>query len=92
MGMQAVHDMVRIVELTEQVAAALLIGVRQALELRARARLKQPEFKLSVQVQKFVEDLQKEIAFVEEDVELDSTLRQLSHRSKMREWHIQFGV
>jgi histidine ammonia-lyase len=74
MGTIAARDCLRILELTQQVLAAMLIAARQALTLRQRIS---PETKLSPSLQAFQSGLEQRIAFVVEDRALDSELHAL---------------
>ncbi|MCC6218977.1 MAG: aromatic amino acid lyase [Aquabacterium sp.] len=73
MGTIAARDALRVLELTEQVAAAMLIAARQAMALRQRvAALPLPDALAA-----FLGQLSDHIALVEEDRALDVDLRRL---------------
>ncbi len=74
MGTIAARDALRVLELSEQVAAANLIAVTQALALRAR-RSQQPP--LGAGLQAFVAEISEIVPFLEEDVPLDGVLGRL---------------
>ena len=85
MGTIAARDCLRVLELTEQVAAALLLGVCQALELRRR----QDEAslaRLSVAAKEFFELARRDLPFVEEDMPLDKTLHSIVRAIGSRGW------
>lgn len=76
MGTIAARDALRILQLTEQVAAAQLISTLQALRLRERnGELSSNNYPESVQ--KFLDQVAQYVIFVEEDRPLDSCLREL---------------
>lgn len=85
MGTIAARDCLRVLQLTEQVASALLITVRQAVILR----LQQGSIdrtQLGEDVSAFLDDLGNDIAFIDEDRPLEGTLRQLIERIQTRHW------
>src|SRR6185369_1041541 len=70
----ATRDCLRVLELTEQVCAAMLIAARQGLSLRwSQAGHAAP----TATVREFHTDLGRRIAFVEEDRALDRDLQAL---------------
>ena len=75
MGTIAARDCLRVLQLTEQVAAAMIVATHQALRIRIREKeiiLKE----LKPSIIKMLADL-KFLPFVEEDMPLDKTLRDL---------------
>jgi len=76
MGTIAARDCVRVLELTEQVAAGLMVALRQAITLREIAN---PSMVMtfSNDMSGFVKLLKKEIPFLTEDMPLEPILRQL---------------
>jgi histidine ammonia-lyase len=74
MGTIAARDCLRVLELTEQVAAAMLLASRQALLLRRRAG-ELPSETLSEPVSRFIEEVEPYFDFLEEDRRLDQALR-----------------
>ncbi|GGP26736.1 HAL/PAL/TAL family ammonia-lyase [Silvimonas amylolytica] len=86
MGTIAARDCLRVLQLTEQVLAAMLITVRQALVLREREG--GATVTLSSQAQAFVNDLANDIAFIEEDVALEPKLRQLLALIGAQNWSV----
>ena len=76
MGTIAARDALRVIELTEQAAAAHLIACVQAVRLRLRdGRLKPAE--LGERVSGFITAVEDRVPFVDEDAPLDRTLRAL---------------
>ena len=85
MGTIAARDCTRVLELTEQVAAGLLITVRQAAWLRCRAN---PFLAPSQSLQNMIDALSGDIAVIEEDRRLEPDLRLLLERLRSRAWKI----
>ena len=84
MGTIAARDALRVVELTEQVVAAMLIAARQALTLRAGiSRLPMPD-----PLSAFLSALAQRIALIEEDRALDADLQALLAGMRSGEWHV----
>jgi histidine ammonia-lyase len=83
MGTIAARDCLRVLELTEQVACALLITVRQGVWLRCRAN---PALLLSPALARMVEALSADIAPILEDRRLDPELRVLLERTRGQAW------
>ena len=83
MGTIAARDCLRVVELTEQVVAAMLIAARQAVELRRQLRAEGP---LPQRLAAMQDDLAGRIALIEEDRALDAELRQLLQDIRSRQW------
>ena len=69
MGTIAARDCVRILELTEQVAAATLLAVVQGVELCGDGA------GLSSQLQKTIEQVRAKVAFLETDRAMEQELR-----------------
>jgi histidine ammonia-lyase len=85
MGTIAARDCLRVLELTEQVAAALLITVRQGVWLRCRLnRSVAPEATLK----NMMDALGADIAEIEEDRRLEPDLRLLLERIRDRAWKL----
>lgn len=82
MGTIAARDCLRVLELSEQVAAAMLIAARQGLELRRRLQ----DVPLEPALAAFLADLERRIALVEEDRALDADLRRLCGAIRERAW------
>ena len=91
MGTIAARDCLRVLELTEQVAAALLMAVIQGLELRKRERGSVGDHaieRLSAEARGFFETLRETLPFIEEDVALDSLLRELVQGTQEQRWSL----
>lgn len=83
MGTIAARDCLRVLELTEQVAAALLIAVRQGAWLRCRLDAsQQPTSRLA----ELLDALTPDIAAVVEDRRLDHDLHRLLERIRQQAW------
>ena len=82
MGTIAARDCLRVLELTEQVCAALLIAARQGLALRVA----RDGTALSAPLRDFAADLGERIAFVAEDRALDADLLALLDAIRARAW------
>lgn len=89
MGTIAARDCLRVLELTEQVAAALLITVRQGVELRSTL---QPTLALSDLPQQNLANMQaalvSEIALLIEDRMLEPDLQRLLAHIRSRVWKL----
>ena len=82
MGTIAARDCIRVLELTEQVAAAMLITVVQGVELRARQEL------LSPQLQTTMTQVRDKISFLETDRALEQELRLCMQLIRDRHWSL----
>jgi histidine ammonia-lyase len=85
MGTIAARDCLRVLELTEQVAAALLVTVRQGVWLRRRV---DPEKNLPAPLARMVDLLGQDIAPVTEDRRLDPELHLLLGRIRDQAWSL----
>jgi len=85
MGTIAARDCLRVLELTEQVAAAMLIAARQGLTLRQRL---QSDLPLGGALAAFAADLERRIDLVQEDRALDGELRRLCDAIRERAWDL----
>lgn len=83
MGTIAARDALRVQQLTEQVAAAMLIAARQAIDLRQRDDASQL---LSPALAAMQDDLVQRIALVEEDRALDRDLHALVAAIRAQAW------
>ena len=83
MGTIAARDCLRVLELSEQVVAALLITVRQGVWLRCRVN---PAHQPQVPLLEMMEALGADIAPVEEDRRLEPDLRLLLERIRSQAW------
>lgn len=85
MGTIAARDCLRVIQLTEQVASAVLLGACQGAELRIQAgELGDQEF--SKPLQQTLEGVRKISAFVEEDRALESELRAVIELIQQQAW------
>lgn len=85
MGTIAARDALRVLELTEQVVAAMLIAARQAVHLRQRV---QPDVPVGAILQAWLDDLNERIALVEEDRALDQDLQRLLVDIRNQAWKL----
>jgi histidine ammonia-lyase len=83
MGTIAARDCLRVLELTEQVAAAMLITARQGVALRQRI---DPRAKLDGAAAHMYADLCQRIALVDEDRALDGELQALVDAIRGEHW------
>jgi histidine ammonia-lyase len=85
MGTIAARDCLRVLELVEQVVAALLIAVRQGVSLRCRVnRSVAPRAALK----RMMDALNTDIDVIEEDRRLEPDLRLLLERIRGRVWKL----
>jgi histidine ammonia-lyase len=85
MGTIAARDCLRVLELTEQVVAAMLIATRQGVALRQRI---DPTIALHGEPAKMYEDLERRIPLVEEDRALDKELIDLVKAIQQQTWSL----
>lgn len=85
MGTIAARDCLRVIELTEQVVAALLITARQGVALRERVGMKAT---LHGDLAAMYQDLSERIALIEEDRALDGELRALLDDIRAQRWEL----
>jgi histidine ammonia-lyase len=85
MGTIAARDCLRVLELTEQVAAAMVLATQQAVLLRRRQGELGPE-NLSPGAREFVEKVSACFEFLEEDRRLDRTLQCTVDAIRERAW------
>jgi len=83
MGTIAARDCLRVLELTEQVVAALLITVRQGVWLRCRVN---PAVAPSPSLTHMMEQLSADIEQITEDRRLEPELRLLLERIRSQAW------
>jgi histidine ammonia-lyase len=88
MGTIAARDCLRVIELTEQVVAAMLIAARQGLALRERVGM---NAQLHGSLADMYADLGQRIALVEEDRALDRELRELLVEIRAQRWELYVG-
>jgi histidine ammonia-lyase len=85
MGTIAARDCLRVLELTEQVAASLLVTARQGIALRRRL---QPDLKMTPVLEAMYEDLEVRIPLIVEDRALDRELRALLVAIRDESWDL----
>jgi histidine ammonia-lyase len=85
MGTIAARDCLRVIELTEQIAAALALAVTQGVILRARQG-DLPEERLTVALRQFRDAVSADFPFLEEDRPLEADLRTALVRIRAQEW------
>lgn len=85
MGTIAARDCLRVLELTEQVVAALLITVRQGVWLRCRLN---PAVEPDAPLQQMMDMLSDDVAAVVEDRRLEPDLRLLLERIRSQTWEL----
>jgi histidine ammonia-lyase len=88
MGTISARDCIRVIELTEQVAAACLLAAGQGLRLR----IKNGELKSEVlePVVDTVNQLGEVVPFIEEDRPLENELREIIALIRRRHWRINY--
>ncbi len=84
MGTIAARDCLRVLELSEQVVAAMLIAARQGLGLRAR----QQTLALGAGAAAMFDELSARIPLIEEDRALDRELLALVQALRERQWRL----
>lgn len=89
MGTIAARDALRVLELTEQVVAAMLIAARQGVALR---RSLDGTMQLSPELEAFQTDLEERIELVVEDRALDGELQHLLGAIRSRAWSLHEDV
>jgi histidine ammonia-lyase len=88
MGTIAARDCIRVLELTEQVEAALLLAATQALNLR----LRQGALPSGVKgTRETVDQVNAIFPFLEEDRPLESALRNVLALTRARHWRLPYG-
>ncbi len=85
MGTIAARDALRVLQLTEQVVAAMLIAARQAVVLRQRV---QPDVPVGATMQAWIDDVAARVPLVEEDRALDQDLQRLLTDIRDRAWNL----
>lgn len=83
MGTIAARDCLRVLELTEQVAAAMLITARQGIALRQRL---QPDLSIGAALNAMHADLSERLPLIEEDRALDRELLTLIDAIREQTW------
>jgi histidine ammonia-lyase len=85
MGTISARDCLRVLQLTEQTAAALLLATSQAIDLR----IKSHELKitnLSDDLREMLSSIRGQVAFLDQDRALESDLRQLTMLIQTKYW------
>jgi len=85
MGTISARDCIRVLELTEQVAAACLAAAAQALEIRHRKGARAPN-RMQADIGAMHDDVFTLCPFVEEDRPLEQELRRLTLAVRERRW------
>ncbi|KFN42939.1 histidine ammonia-lyase [Arenimonas oryziterrae DSM 21050 = YC6267] len=85
MGTIAARDCLRVLELTEQVAAALLVTARQGIALRQRV---QPDLSIGDELASMMADLEVRVPLIEEDRALDRELLGLVNAIRGEAWSL----
>ena len=88
MGTIAARDCMRVLQLTEQVAACVMFAACQGFVLRTRLGDGR-EHNVTQALQAFSSEVVELCGFVEEDRELESTLRDLVTRIQARQWEFE---
>ncbi|ASJ76053.1 HAL/PAL/TAL family ammonia-lyase [Granulosicoccus antarcticus] len=86
MGTIAARDCLRILQLTEQVAAAALLAACQGVELRAQAG--DGEYALTGGMQETLSQVREEFAFLKEDRALEKELRKMIDQIQSQHWQL----
>jgi histidine ammonia-lyase len=87
MGTIAARDCLRVLELTEQVAAAMVLATHQAVLLRRRDSELDPA-SLSCGAREFAENVSAHFEFLEEDRRLDQTLQRTVGAIRAKAWSL----
>ncbi len=90
MGTIASRDALRVLQLTEQVAAAQLLATVQGIRLREREGILTSD-NYSEDLRSFLEQLKLSIPFLNEDQPLEPCLRNIVNSIKQRSWSIYEG-
>jgi histidine ammonia-lyase len=85
LGTIAARDCLRIIELTEQVASAALLGALQGLELRLRKN-ELNEAALPTEIKQLFKAIRAKVPFVEEDRALEADLRWMLAQIPAKAW------
>ena len=85
MGTIAARDCLRVLTLSEQVAAACLLAASQALELRNRHQEISPQA-ITGELAEMFADCRSEFAFLEEDRPLEADLRKFLQLIQNQRW------
>lgn len=88
MGTIAARDCLRVLQLTEQVAACVLFAGCQGFTLRVRQGDARPH-NVTPELRSFTGKIMQQCGFVEEDRALDLTLRELVQQIQSRAWNLE---
>ena len=91
MGTIAARDCLRVLELTEQVAAALILATAQAVTLRKQLTGTEPTL-LTPQIENFLECIREHSPFLDEDRPLEFELRAVAGLIREGHWEIYSNV
>lgn len=91
MGTIAARDCLRVLQLTEQVIAASLLAVQQAVQLRLNQQQLQAS-SLTSDIQAMLQDLQQLCPLITEDRPLEQVLRQTVHQIQQQHWPLYSQV
>ncbi len=91
MGTIAARDALRVLELSEQVAAASMIAVVQALRLRKRNG-QLSDAAIGPRIGRFIADMGEKIPFIDDDVPLDALLTRLVQSIGSRGFTLEAGA
>ena len=89
MGTIAARDCLRVLQLTEQVAAALLMAVTQGIQLRENQG-ELTETQLTNPVKKTKDQVQQAFVFLEEDRPLEQTLREFTLGIQQQQFELSY--
>jgi histidine ammonia-lyase len=87
MGTIAARDCLRVLELTEQVAAALTLASVQGVRLRQKLA-DTPPAALTPRIEEFVDDITEHSPFLDEDRALESELRLITKFIRENRWEL----
>ena len=88
MGTIAARDCIRVLELTEQVAAAHVIATAQAVELRRRLDTGKYSAPVETPVTRFADTIFTDFDFLTEDRALEADLRKMTANIRARKWRL----
>lgn len=87
MGTIAARDCIRVLQLTEQVASALLIACAQAVTLRINQK-ELAENELSNSIKEMYQEIKNDFEFLTEDRPLEKTLRTFVNNIQQEKWKL----
>ncbi len=90
MGTIAARDCLRILTLTEQVAAASLVAAGQALELRKRSD-EEGKLQIAESLETMWRECKAEFPFLDEDRPLEAELRHFVSLIQQKKWDLYHG-